>query len=84
MLSYVSHFMNPSQIYALPQHINSSGELVVYAKDFAQLMDITPATVETTRLQVLYGLFADENDSNLFIPETITLREAVLIAEAIS
>ena len=84
MLSYVSQFMNHSQIYALPQHINSSGELVVYTKDFAQLIGITTAMVETTRLQILYGLFADKNDSNLHIPETITIREAVLIAEAIS
>jgi hypothetical protein len=75
--------MNPSQIYALPQHINSFGELVIFTKDFAQLMGVTPAAVEAVRIQIILGFYIDINDDHLQVPTTIPLKEALLIAEVI-
>jgi hypothetical protein len=83
MLYDVLHFMDPSQIYALPQHINSFGELVIYTKDFAQLMGITPEAVEAARIQIILGLYTDKQDDDLQVPTTIPLKEALLIAEVI-
>ena len=73
--------MDPREIYALPQHINQHGELVIYTRDFAQLMGMTLKEVEVARIRLIYGLFIDLNDINLFVPKTILLKEALLIAE---
>jgi len=78
------HPMNRSQIYALPKHINQHGELVIYLKDFASLMDMTPKEVEITRIHLVYGLSLDHDDYNLFVPKTILLSDAILIADSLS
>jgi hypothetical protein len=73
--------MDPREIYALPQHINQHGELVIATRNFAQLMGMTRKEVEVTRVRLMYGLFIDHNDTRLFVPKTILLKEALLIAE---
>lgn len=83
MLDAVYQGMNPQKIYALPQHINHYGELVLHTRDFAKLMGMTLKEVEVARIRLVYGLFLDLNDINLFVPSTILLREALLIAENI-
>ena len=83
MLHDASHFMDPLQIYALPQHINSRDELVIYTKDLAQLLGISPKAIEVARLQIVFGLYADKFDETLHVPSTISLKEALQIAEGI-
>jgi hypothetical protein len=46
-------------------------------------MGKTPEAVEAARIQIVLGLYADENDGNLQVPTTIPLKEALLIAEVI-
>ena len=77
----VFYKMDPREIYALPQHINQHGELVVYTRDFARLMGMTPKEVEVARIRLVYRLYIDLDDINLFVPKTILLKEALLIAE---
>lgn len=83
MSDSIDQQMDPKQIYALPQHINQHGELVIHTRDFAQLMGMTPKEVEIVRIRLLYGLFLYPNDTNIFAPETIPLKEALLIANEI-
>lgn len=75
--------MDPKEIYALPQHTNQYGQLVVHTHDFAELTGITPRELEIIRIRLIYGLFIDFNDINLFVPDTILLTEALLIASEI-
>lgn len=79
----VFHRMDPREIYALPQHINQHGELVIYTRDFARLMGMTLKEVEVARIRLVYRLYIDLDDINLFVPKTILLKEALLIAEEI-
>ncbi len=47
-------------------------------------MGMAPKEVEVTRIHLVYGLSLDHDDYNLFVPKTILLSDAILIADSLS
>jgi hypothetical protein len=74
--------MKYHKIHYLPKYVNPEGELVVYVKDLAELMEISERLIAITEAKLLFGtqIYGDEP---IYISETISFETALLIVQEI-
>lgn len=74
--------MKYHKIHYLPKYINPDGELVVYTKDLADLMEISERLIAITEARILFGIHIYEGEQ-IFIPSTISFETALIIVQEI-
>jgi hypothetical protein len=74
--------MKYHKIHYLPKYVNPEGELVVYVKDLAELMEISERMIAITEAKLLFGIQI-YGDEPIYISETISFETALLIVQEI-
>lgn len=75
--------MKYNKIHYLPKYINQNGDLIVYTKDLAELMEMPEREIAVLEARIFYNLHL-KSDKYIQLSETILFESAMVIAEYIS